>query len=139
MNIADGRPRAMIPVLLVLSPFVLDTGLAITRRLLSKNDVFTGDRRHVYDLLHEKYLSVKRVDGVMWAMGLAFAGLGFAATYLPLLAQLPVLAVSWLAVILWMVRLGMFRPEAPRAKANGQARIDEAPEGKAIQYPLEKV
>jgi hypothetical protein len=64
----------------------------------------------------------------MWTMGLAFAGLGFAATYMPVTAQLAVLAVSWLAVILWMTRLGMFQPETKQAMTNGHARVDDVPE-----------
>jgi UDP-GlcNAc:undecaprenyl-phosphate GlcNAc-1-phosphate transferase len=110
LNIAATGPRTFIPVLLVFSPFILDTGLAIVRRLLSRVDVFSGDRRHMYDLLQVKLLSVWRVDWLMWGLGSAFAALGFIAVPLEPRWQAAMLAGSWLAVILWMIRLGMFVP-----------------------------
>ncbi|MDP2808369.1 MAG: MraY family glycosyltransferase, partial [bacterium] len=60
--VAGSGKTAIIPVLLVLSPFALDTGLAIIRRFLHNKDIFTGDPRHVYDLLHARIPSVWRVD-----------------------------------------------------------------------------
>ncbi|MDO9391699.1 MAG: response regulator [bacterium] len=103
-------PRSFIPVLLVLSPFILDTGLAIVRRMLNNMDIFTGDRRHVYDLLHARIPSVWRVDWLMWGLGLLFSALGWAAIFLNPWMQAALLAVSWLALIWAMIRLGMFEP-----------------------------
>jgi UDP-GlcNAc:undecaprenyl-phosphate GlcNAc-1-phosphate transferase len=108
LNTAGHVPGAIIPVALVLSPFILDTGLAIVRRALRRTDVFTGDRRHVYDLLHARIPSVWRVDWLMWGMGLCYSALGWASIFLDFWMQAAVLAVSWLAFILAMVRLGMF-------------------------------
>lgn len=117
-----GRPAAFIPVTLVLSPFVLDTGLAVARRLLSRRDVFTGDRRHIYDMLHVRIASVWHVDGIMWSLGLAFSGLGLAATWLTIGWQIALLAGCWLAVALWMAALGMFAPGPEHRRIpNGQA------------------
>ncbi|HBZ85973.1 MAG: hypothetical protein A2509_10685 [Candidatus Edwardsbacteria bacterium RIFOXYD12_FULL_50_11] len=113
LNIVRTGPGAIIPVLLVLSPFVLDTGLAIVRRLLGKRDVFTGDRRHVYDLLQARTLSVWRVDWMMWGLGLFFSALGYAALFLPPWQQAALLAAAWLAFTWRMAGLGMFAPEKP--------------------------
>ena len=103
-------PRAFVPVLLVLSPFILDTGLAIVRRMLNNMDIFTGDRRHIYDLLHARVPSVWRVDWLMWGLGILFSALGWAAIFLTPWMQAALLAVSWLALIWAMIRLGMFAP-----------------------------
>ena len=119
LSVAASGPRAFIPVLLVFSPFMLDTALAISRRLLSRRDVFTGDRRHTYDMLHLRFLSAWRVDMVMWGMGVAFAALGLIAVPLKPWWQAALLAGSWLAVVLWMVRLGMFRPAAKDGEKAG--------------------
>ncbi|MCU0606105.1 MAG: undecaprenyl/decaprenyl-phosphate alpha-N-acetylglucosaminyl 1-phosphate transferase [Candidatus Edwardsbacteria bacterium] len=112
LNTVRSGPASFVPVLLVLSPFALDTGLAVVRRLLLRRDVFSGDRRHIYDLLHERITSVWRVDWIMWSLGLAFSGLGLAATWLAVPWQLALLAFSWTAAVLWMAALGMFAPEA---------------------------
>jgi len=110
LNVAGSSRMAIIPVLLVLSPFVLDTGLSILRRFLHHKSIFNGDRRHVYDLLHLWIHSVWRVDWIMWGLGLAFSALGWAAVFLGPWMQAAVLAVSWLAFILATIRLGMFAP-----------------------------
>lgn len=122
LNVANGRPQGIIPVLLVLSPFVLDTGLAIVRRLLRGSDAFTGDRSHIYDVLHRQWKPVWQVVGAMWTMGLTFSILGLAAVFLPIKWQAALLAGSWLLVILGMVRRGMFGPEPP---SNREERLWE--------------
>ncbi len=108
LNIAGSGRMAIIPVLLVLSPFVLDTGLAIARRGLNHKSLFSGDRRHVYDLLHARIPSVWRVDWLMWGLGLLFSALGWAAVFLGPWMQSALLAVSWLVFVWAMIRLGMF-------------------------------
>jgi UDP-GlcNAc:undecaprenyl-phosphate GlcNAc-1-phosphate transferase len=105
---AGGGPERIIPVMLVMSPFILDTGLAIVRRQLNNMDIFTGDRRHVYDLLHSRDASVWRVDLKMWGLGLAYSALGFSAAFLDPRWQAALLLLSWAAFGLGMVRLGMF-------------------------------
>lgn len=105
--------QAIIPVLLVMSPLLLDTFLAMLRRLLRGDDLFTGDRSHIYDIIHRQWFSVWQVVSRMWALGLAFSALGLAACFLPPLWQAALLAGSWLLVIFSMVRRGMFGPEPP--------------------------
>jgi UDP-GlcNAc:undecaprenyl-phosphate GlcNAc-1-phosphate transferase len=104
-------PRAIIPVLLVMSPFLLDTGLAVLRRLLRGDDIFTGDRSHSYDILHRHWPGAWQVDLAMWAMGLGFSLLGLAACTVTAPWQAAILAGSWVLFILGMVRRGMFAPE----------------------------
>lgn len=113
LMLAGSGKAAVIPVLLVLSPFALDTGLAIVRRLLGKKDIFTGDRKHVYDLLHQRISSVWRVDWLMWGLGLMFSALGWASAFLGPWHQAALLAFTWLAFIAAMARMGMFAPENP--------------------------
>ncbi|MDO9067351.1 MAG: MraY family glycosyltransferase [Deltaproteobacteria bacterium] len=113
LMLAGSGKAAVIPVLLVLSPFALDTGLAIVRRFLGQKDIFTGDRKHVYDLVHIRFPSVWKTDFVMWGLGLLFSALGWAAVFLGPWQQAGLLAVSWLAFTAAMVRMGMFTPESP--------------------------
>jgi len=127
LNIAGHGSMAIIPVLLVLSPFILDTGLSIVRRFLNKKDIFTGDRRHVYDLLHNRIVPVKNVVAVMWGVGLVFSGLGWLAVFMEPWKQAGLLAASWLVFIVVMIRLGMFVPEteAERQASKKWAREPE--------------
>jgi UDP-GlcNAc:undecaprenyl-phosphate GlcNAc-1-phosphate transferase len=77
-----GGRGLLIPVVLMALP-ILDTGLAITRRLLSRRSIFAGDRYHLYDWLMQKGLSQRRVALILYGMGLllTLSGIvvGFAA------------------------------------------------------------
>ena len=77
-----GGQGLLIPVVLMTVP-ILDTALAITRRLLSRRSIFEGDRYHLYDWLMQKGLSQKRVVLILYGIGLLFtiSGIvvGFAA------------------------------------------------------------
>jgi UDP-GlcNAc:undecaprenyl-phosphate/decaprenyl-phosphate GlcNAc-1-phosphate transferase len=113
--------RYLLASVLILSLPVLDTGLAIVRRVLGKKDIFTGDRRHVYDLLLKNGLSAWRVNLAMYALGLLFGLLGLASVLVPLgLAALGLLA-AWALFILWMMRLGMFSLQAENSKLKAES------------------
>lgn len=64
-----GWQGLLIPVVLMAVP-ILDTALAITRRLLFKRSIFTGDRYHFYDWLMRKGLSQRKVALIMYGIGL---------------------------------------------------------------------
>lgn len=81
-NRNPGWEGLLIPVVLMTVP-ILDTALAITRRLLSRRSIFEGDRYHLYDWLMQKGLSQRRVALILYGIGLLFtiSGIvvGFAA------------------------------------------------------------
>jgi UDP-GlcNAc:undecaprenyl-phosphate GlcNAc-1-phosphate transferase len=81
-NRNPGWEGLLIPVVLMTLP-ILDTALAIARRLLSRRSIFEGDRYHLYDWLMQKGLSQKRVALILYGIGLLFtiSGIvvGFAA------------------------------------------------------------
>lgn len=81
-NRNPGWEGLLIPVVFMSIP-ILDTALAITRRLFSRRSIFEGDRDHLYDWLMQKGLSQKRVVVILYGIGLLFtiSGIvvGFAA------------------------------------------------------------
>jgi UDP-GlcNAc:undecaprenyl-phosphate GlcNAc-1-phosphate transferase len=102
-----GTSQALAALTVVSLP-ALDTALAIVRRLLSGKDIFTGDRKHIYDLLYLRLHSVWSVNLVMYLLAAGFAGMGVAMLYLPWPVSLGLLAASWMGMFCWMVHLGMF-------------------------------
>lgn len=101
-------PNQLVAAASILSLPILDTGLAMLRRLLAREDIFTGDRKHVYDILYLRYHSAWRVNGIMYLMAATFAGFGVVSLYVPWTLSLPALAASWICLTGWMARLGMF-------------------------------
>ena len=55
---------------------ITDTTLAIVRRKLQGKPIFAPDAMHIHHMLRRSGLSVKQAVGVMWGLGLAYAGIG---------------------------------------------------------------
>ncbi len=68
-NRNPGGQGLLIPVVFMSVP-ILDTTLAITRRLLSKRPIFEGDRYHFYDWFLQKGLTQRRVALIVYGIGL---------------------------------------------------------------------
>lgn len=118
----------MLAAVAVLSIPLLDTGLAMLRRLLAGADVFSGDRKHLYDLLFARYHSVWRVNIIMYLMATAFAGIGVAILYLPWPTALGLVLAPWLGLLGWMIHLGMFlreREAEKKRQADNESENDE--------------
>ncbi|MBI5806578.1 undecaprenyl/decaprenyl-phosphate alpha-N-acetylglucosaminyl 1-phosphate transferase [candidate division TA06 bacterium] len=107
---------------ILLSWLVLDTGLAIVRRIVLSRDIFTGDRRHVYDLMHRRYNSVWKTILIMYLFQLIFGLLAVSALYLPWFLPAGMALVLWLGILACMIRMGMFAP----LEADGPAVSYEA-------------
>jgi len=101
----------LLSALSILSLPILDTALAIVRRLLARTDIFTGDRSHIYDIIYRRRKSVWQTLLIVYLAAFSFAGLGMAALFLKPLASSALLALSWAAVVIWMAAWGMFRKE----------------------------
>lgn len=101
-------PSYLAAAAILLSWLILDTGLAIIRRAFLHRDIFTGDRRHVYDLMYKKYASVWKVNGIMCSLQLIFVMLALSTRFLTLWIPLGLAAALWLGVVGWMIKLGMF-------------------------------
>ncbi len=60
----------------ILAVPLLDTGLALTRRLLLRRPVFEADHRHLHHMLLYRYRSTKKVDAILWTLAALFGALG---------------------------------------------------------------
>ncbi len=108
LKTASYGPSQGLAAAAVLSIPLLDTLLSILRRLLAGADIFSGDRRHIYDLLYQRLRSAWKVNLVMYLVAAGFAGMGVAMLYLPWQTATGLLAASWMGMFCWMVHLGMF-------------------------------
>lgn len=59
----------LVPVLILGVP-VLDTFLAIARRLVNYQGIISGDRRHFYDLLNARGLTIRKTVLLMYGLAL---------------------------------------------------------------------
>jgi UDP-GlcNAc:undecaprenyl-phosphate GlcNAc-1-phosphate transferase len=107
----DGIGTGLAIALLVLGVFGLDLVATVVRRRLAGRSLFTGDRSHLYDQLHDRGMSIRRV-----ALTSAAAQAGFGAAAIGLDA-LDLGAWSWLmlaglamALLVGLAAGGFLRP-----------------------------
>ncbi len=101
-----GDWSSLLAALLVLALPLTDTALAMARRFGRFQDLFSGDREHLYDLLSQKGLGDLRAVLVMYALGGAAGGLALGVARLPLVPATAVTALAFAALIALAGRLG---------------------------------
>ena len=90
---------AAIPMLLLISPLLVDTGLTLIRRILAREPIFTPHREHLYQRLVDSGVDQRAVAA---SYGLAIIVMGISAVLWPVLpagAQLALLTAASAAVI----------------------------------------
>lgn len=71
-----GDPRLVMAGLIVLALPILDTSLAIVRRKMRGQPIFSPDNQHLHHQLIRSGLSVKQAVLILYAAALAFAAIG---------------------------------------------------------------
>jgi UDP-GlcNAc:undecaprenyl-phosphate GlcNAc-1-phosphate transferase len=107
----EGTARWLVASAVVFSLPILDTGLAVVRRLLAGQSIFAGDRGHLYDQLQDRGMSVKQVVALFYVLSSAAAIIGVTVSILLHLRQaLPIYLVLLVMVVLIFLLLGMMTP-----------------------------
>lgn len=119
----EGNARWFLASLVVFSLPILDTSLAVVRRLIARRSIFAGDRSHLYDQLVDRGMTVKQVVVLFYALALLAAVIGVGVAILvPLRYAVPlyVVLLAIIALVFW--RLGMVAPpsERPPSAAKSQ-------------------
>jgi len=107
----EGNARWLVAACAVFALPILDTALAVVRRLLLGRSIFAGDRSHLYDQLVDRGMSVKQVVVLFYVLAAATAVIGVAvAVYVRGRFAMAMYAV--LLAIIWIVfgKLGMIKP-----------------------------
>ena len=92
--------QGLVGPILILLPSVMDTGMAIARRIVKKRPILMGDRAHIYDILHTKGLSPTSVVLIMYGVSAIAGASALITTILPGPAALTVALVEALALFL---------------------------------------
>jgi len=109
----EANARWFVAACAVFALPILDTSLAVVRRVLSGKSIFTGDRSHLYDQLVDRGMTVKQVVVLFYVLAAVAAALGVSLAVMVRLRYAAMVYVLLLAVF-WIVshRLGMVRPQA---------------------------
>ncbi len=109
-------------VLLVLGVPILDTLLAVARRVALRAPLFSADHLHVHHVLRDSGLSPRKTLAVLYGLQILLAGLGIAAAVggmLPVVVGFVVVAVAFVAFLRAMIedRASHVRADAEAAQA----------------------
>ena len=117
----EGTIRWLIAACAVFALPILDTALAVVRRVLSKKSIFAGDRSHLYDQLVDRGMTVKQVVGLFYALAAVAAGIGVAVAIF-VRARYAIAVYAILLAVIWagFHKLGMIRPQQ-----QGQVEAEE--------------
>jgi len=108
----EGTARWLLASAVIFALPILDTSLAVIRRLRSGKGIFVGDRSHLYDQLVDRGMSVRQVVGLFYLLSIFAAVLGVT---LSIVTRARYAAVVYLVllVMIWTVfyKLGMITPD----------------------------
>jgi len=111
----EGTARWFVAACAVFALPILDTGLAVVRRLRAGVSIFAGDRSHLYDQLVDRGMTVKQVVVLFYVLAAIAALLGVGlAIYVRL--RVAVLIYVFLLMTVWAVFYiaGMITPDKRR-------------------------
>ncbi len=112
-----GMVKWFVGTLFIFGLPILDTGLALLRRLLNRRPIMMPDRSHTYNQLIDRLgLSVPQAVGVSYGLSVVFVTVGLVVLYLPgRIAMLIYLGVAAAALVV-AAALGFLRM-TPEEKA----------------------
>jgi len=108
----EGHARFFVAACVVFALPILDTALAVVRRILAGKSIFTGDRSHLYDQLVDRGMTVEQVVRLFYVLAAVAALVGVALASISLrysmIVYVLLLAGAWVA----FCRMGMVTPPA---------------------------
>ena len=100
----------VVPVLILGIP-VFDTFLTIARRLVNRKRIISGDRRHFYDLLNARGLTIRTTVLVMYGLALILGATALLTLRMTTGMTLLIAGIDALVFLAIAFRLGAFTPD----------------------------
>lgn len=73
---AEKIPRWWMASIVVFGLPILDTAVALVRRLLNHRPLFVSDRGHIYDQMLDRGIPLKKTVAICYALAAVYAGIG---------------------------------------------------------------
>jgi UDP-GlcNAc:undecaprenyl-phosphate GlcNAc-1-phosphate transferase len=97
-----------LPVIFAGLP-ILDLFLAVFRRLRKRVSPFSGDRRHLYDLLHQQGWAARPIAFVSYVATAGLVLIGWLCNYVSPVTALVVITLTFGSLLVTALRLGSLR------------------------------
>ncbi len=115
---SEGLARWAMAACVVYALPILDTSLAVVRRVIAGRKIFEGDRGHLYDQLVDRGMSVKKVVLLFYVLSVLAAVIGnVVAIKIRFRYALVIYSLLFLTVWVVFVYKGMVNPDEKRKDA----------------------
>jgi UDP-GlcNAc:undecaprenyl-phosphate GlcNAc-1-phosphate transferase len=116
----EGNARWFVASLAVFALPILDTALAVVRRIIGGRSIFAGDRSHLYDQLVDRGMTVKQVVALFYLVAVGAAGVGVCLA-IWVRGRHAVAVYALLLVVVWGVfwKLRMVKPDEEQPGRHG--------------------
>jgi len=113
---AERIPRWWIASIVVFGLPILDTAVALVRRLINKRPLFKSDRGHIYDQLMDKGFSLKKTVAISYILAGVYALIGLVVSKIRFRYSVLVFVIVFVvsALVVW---LGGFLKMPPETKS----------------------
>jgi UDP-GlcNAc:undecaprenyl-phosphate GlcNAc-1-phosphate transferase len=102
-----GAPKSLVIVAVLAGLPLADLAFAVVRRMRQRAHLFSGDRRHFYDLLLLRHYSPRQVGLTCYLLSAIFVGIGCLGVHLSLLPFAAAIAVLGATVVVAGTALGL--------------------------------
>lgn len=120
---AEGVPRWWMASIVVFGLPILDTAVALVRRLLNHRPLFVSDRGHIYDQMIDRGIPLKKTVAISYGLAAVYAVIGLVMsqirTWYAAAVYVLVFAVS--AVVVW--RSGYLKMEGLRGAIRQEGSV----------------
>jgi UDP-GlcNAc:undecaprenyl-phosphate GlcNAc-1-phosphate transferase len=120
-------PRWWVASIVVFGLPILDTGVAILRRLLNKRPLFVSDRGHIYDQMIDRGIPLNRTVGICYALAGLYALAGILTSMIQTRYAFIACAAIFLVSFLVVWRMGFLKMEGLRGAIHKKYDTDKTP------------
>jgi UDP-GlcNAc:undecaprenyl-phosphate/decaprenyl-phosphate GlcNAc-1-phosphate transferase len=118
-------PRWWVASIVVFGLPILDTGVAILRRLLNKRPLFVSDRGHIYDQMIDRGIPLNQTVGICYALAGFYAFAGILTSMIQTRYAFFVCAAIFLVSFLVVWRMGFLKMEGLRGAIHKKDDTDK--------------
>ena len=117
---AERVPRWWLASIVVFGLPILDTAVALVRRLLNHRPLFVSDRGHIYDQMIDRGIPLRKTVAICYALAALYAGIGLVMSQIRTRYAAGVYLVVFLVSALVVWRKGYLKMEGLRGAVHNQ-------------------
>jgi UDP-GlcNAc:undecaprenyl-phosphate GlcNAc-1-phosphate transferase len=117
---AERVPRWWLASIVVFGFPILDTAVALVRRLLNKRSLFVSDRGHIYDQMIDRGIPLKRTVAICYVLAAVYAVIGLVMSQIRTWYAAGVYIVVFVVSALVVWRKGYLKMEGLRGAIQKQ-------------------